>query len=72
MKAIVCSIMLLPSLLWAEVESTTLDKSGDSFFNTSDTATVVEGEEEDAYSPEEPQVPESTAKRAKEDNGLLR
>lgn len=72
MKAIVCSIMLLPSLLWAEVESTSLDKSGSSSFNTSDTATVVEGEEEDAYSPEEPQVPESTAKRAKEDNGLLR
>lgn len=71
MKSILCSMMLLPSLLWAEVESATPDKLDSSFINTYG-ATDIEGEEDTPYSPEEPKVPESTAKRAKEDNGLLK
>lgn len=70
MKAIVCSMMLLPSLLWAEVGSSSLDNKSDSgSFSTSDTTT--EEEVDNPYSPEEPEVPESISKRAKEDNGLL-
>ena len=64
-------MMLLPSFLWAEVESTALDKSDSVFSNVSDTTTIEEDEEESTYSPEEPEVPESIAKRAKDANGLL-
>ena len=70
MKAIVCSMMLLPSLLWAEVGSSSPNYKPDSdFVSTSNTPT--EEEADSPYSPEEPEVPESISKRAKEDNGLL-
>lgn len=57
MKVILCSMMLFPSLLWAQVESNELEN------------TVIE--EESFFTPLEPSVPDSIAKRAKEANGLL-
>lgn len=68
MKVTMCSMLLLPSLLWAQVESSEVDDS--SKVETED-ALVTAEEENEPYSPEEPEVPESIAKRAKEANGLF-
>lgn len=64
MKSIVCSLLLVPSLLWAQVEST-----GDA--EPSLSTTVLPEDLDTPYSPEEPDVPESIAQRAKEANGLF-
>lgn len=66
MKAIACSLVLVPSLLWAE--SNTVDLVGDATV-----APQVSDSQEDVdepYSPEEPEVPESITKRARDANGL--
>ena len=68
MKATMCSMLLLPSLLWAQVESSEVDDR--SKVETDNVLVAVE-EKDEPYSPEEPEVPESIAKRAKEANGLF-
>ncbi|GGN17741.1 MULTISPECIES: phospholipase A [Marinomonas] len=69
MKAIVCSMMLLPSLLWAQVEPQFSENPPviQSDGSVSETPT----EEEAPYSPEEPAVPDSISQRAREANGLF-
>ncbi|WP_409419786.1 phospholipase A [Marinomonas sp. RS-M-Aa-14] len=69
MKAIVCSMMLLPSLLWAQADAQEMDNRS---IIPSD-GSVVEGASEGdvPYSPEEPAVPESISQRAREANGLF-
>jgi len=77
MKIIMCSIMLLPSLLWAQTESNESKNTTTSHIieieNTNDDAISEEeiGDDEAFFTPVEPTVPDSIAKRAKEANGFL-
>lgn len=74
MKIITCSMMLLSSFLWAQVEPNELESTPKSYVaeekneGAMDDETVVD---EAFFTPVEPSVPESIAKRAKDANGLL-
>ena len=89
MKAIMCSMIFLPSLLWAQADLPELDKA---LTTESDSAIVSENTElngserenlesnseasaddglDEPYAPEEPEVPESISKRARDANGLF-
>ncbi|PYF84017.1 phospholipase A1 [Marinomonas alcarazii] len=68
MKAIVCSMMLIPSLLWAETNTENLSKESTLEQGVSHSQEEVS----EPYSPEEPEVPESITQRAREANGLFK
>lgn len=84
MKTILCSMMLLPSLIWAQVESSDLvDTSSERLTSENEPTDSVETKSlpadsesfgltaEEDYSPEEPEVPDSIATRARAANGLF-
>lgn len=81
MKIIMCSMMLLPSLLWAQAEAnesgkltvsdSTEDVSEQIVLGETEAESETTTDDEAFFTPVEPAVPESIAERAKEANGLL-